>query len=65
MTEEELHHERSPIRSIEQRNNARRSFDTLGRDVARLRTEGSSRPREVETLRDLAQAIGTVQNRLC
>lgn len=58
------HYERYPIRTYEQKSNAQRSFDTLAREAERLRSEGSTEPREVDVLRQLTDAIRQIQRQL-
>ncbi|MBA2696976.1 MAG: tetratricopeptide repeat protein [Actinobacteria bacterium] len=58
------HYERVPIRTLDQRDTARRSFDALAQEVLRLRRGGSTEPREVDVLKDLANGLTNVQRQL-
>ena len=57
------HYQRYPIRTPEQRDTARRSFEKLAQDVSRLQREGSS-PEEAATVQKLTAALASVRSQL-
>ena len=58
------HYERYPIRTVEQRDAAARSFQSIARQATGLAREPGGDPREAQVLHDLVAAVGDIRRQL-
>jgi len=58
------HYQRVPIRTLDQRDTARRSFDALAQEVLRLQRGGSAESQETAILTKLTNALADVRRQL-